>query len=145
MAPGGSDELHYVSVDGSMYFTREEGRKGTKLGRIYKHDDLMEVSKGRCELQGPTHVAHLGSSRDLLPKMEYHIENIRDRVFVSDGARWIWNWVEGAYPDSVQVVELFHAKEHPCEFARGHFKGQQQRERWVALQSETMLERGISP
>lgn len=34
--PTDSENLHYVSVDGSMYFTKEEDWKEIKLGRIYR-------------------------------------------------------------------------------------------------------------
>ena len=44
VAPEVSEQLHYVSVDGSMYFTREEGWKEIKLGRIYREEDMVEVS-----------------------------------------------------------------------------------------------------
>ena len=52
--PEVTDQPHYVSVDGSMYFTREEGWKEIKLGRIYKDEDIVKVSKNRCELQDST-------------------------------------------------------------------------------------------
>ena len=143
--PEVSEKPHYVSVDGSMYYTREEDWKEIKLGRIYKHEDLMEVSKDRCELLSSDYVAHLGSSKDFLPKMEYYIENIKNKVFIADGARWIWNWVEDTYPDCEQIVDFFHAKEHLCEFAKEHFKDKSYREKWIDKQSEVMLNKGISP
>ena len=71
--PEESRKCHYVSVDGSMYYTREDGWKEIKLVRIYKHEDLMEVSKDRCELLSSDYVALLGSSKDFLHKMEYCI------------------------------------------------------------------------
>ena len=145
VSPTESEQLHYVSVDGSMYFTREEDWKEVKLGRIYKHEDLVEVSKDRCELQGSDYVAHLGSSKDFLPKMEYHIENIGNKVFLADGATWIWNWVEDTYPDCVQIVDFFHAKEHLCEFAKAYFKDRAQRQQWIKEQGQVMLDKGISP
>ena len=140
-----SEKLHYVSVDGSMYFTREEDWKEIKLGRIYKAQDLTQVSKDRCELLDSTYVAHLGSSKDFLPKMEYHIENLRNKVFIADGATWIWNWVEDTYPNCVQIVDFFHAKEHLYEFAKDYFKDKNQREKWADKQSQVMLSEGISP
>jgi len=140
-----SKKLHYVSVDGSMYFTREENWKEVKLGRIYKEEDIAEVSKERCELQDSTYVAHLGSSKDFLPKMEYHIENIKNKVFIADGATWIWNWVEDTYPECVQIVDFFHAKEHLCEFAKEYFKDQCYRTKWIDKQSLIMLTKGITP
>ncbi|QEC73749.1 hypothetical protein FSB73_20835 [Arachidicoccus ginsenosidivorans] len=46
--------------------------------------------------------------------MEAHIDEIpkKKRVFLCDGATWIWNRVEDSYQDSVQIVDYFHAKEH---------------------------------
>ena len=145
VASGLSEKSHYVSIDGSMYFTREEDWKEIKLGRIYKEEDLIEVSKGRCELQDSSYVAHLGSSKDFLPKMEYHIENIKNKIFIADGATWIWNWVEDTYPDCVQIVDFFHAKEHLCEFAKDYFKDKNDRTKWIDKQSLIMLNKGISP
>lgn len=143
--PRESEKRHYVSVDGSMYFTRKEGWKEIKLGRIYKEEDIAEVSKGRCELQASTYVAHLGSSKDFLPKMEYHIERLNNKVFIADGAAWIWNWVEDSYPNSVQIVDFFHAKEHLCEFAKDYFKDKTQTNQWIDIYSGIMLDKGITP
>lgn len=143
--PEASEKLHYVSLDGSMYFTREEDWKEIKLGRVYKHEDLVGVSNNRCELLGSTYVAHLGSSKAFLPKMEYHIENINNKVFIADGATWIWNWIEDTYPHCEQIVDFYHAKEHLCEFAKDYFKNKDQRNNWIDKQSEIMLTEGISP
>lgn len=97
--PNESEKLHYVSVDGSMYFTKEEGWKEIKLGRIYKDEDLTQVSKDRGKLLDSNYVAHLGSSKEFLPRMEYYIENIKNKVFIADGATWIWNWIDDTYPN----------------------------------------------
>lgn len=34
------------------------------------------------------------------------------RVVLGDGAAWIWNLADEHFPDALQVVDLFHAKEH---------------------------------
>ncbi len=98
----------------------------------------MKVSKDRCELLSSDYVAHLGSSKDFLPKIEYCIENIKNKVFIADGARWIWNWVEDTYPEEVSLVLV-------CEFAKEYFKDKSYREQWIDKQSEVMLNKGISP
>ena len=128
-----------------MYFTREDDWKEIKLGRIYKNEAIAEVSKNRCELQNSTYVAHLGSSKDFLPKMEYRIENIKNKVFIADGARRIWNWVEDTYPNCEQIVDFFHAKEHLYEFAHQYFEDKDQRVIWAEKLSQLMSNRGISP
>ena len=145
VSPKEQNELHYVSVDGSMYLTREEGWKEIKLGRIFKDRNRARPSKDRGELIGSTYVAHLGRSKDFLPKMEYYIENLDNKVFIADGATWIWNWIEDTYPGSLQIVDFFHAKEHLCAFAKGHFKDTKEREQWTDRQSMMMLNKGIDP
>jgi len=143
--PNESEKLHYVSVDGSMYFTKEEGWKEIKLGRIYKDEDLTQVSKDRGKLLDSNYVAHLGSSKEFLPRMEYYIENIKNKVFIADGATWIWNWIDDTYPNCEQIVDFFHANEHLCEFAKEYFKDKNQMRQWIDKQSQIMLAKGISP
>lgn len=140
-----SEKLHYVSIDGSMYFTKEEGWKEIKLGRIYKGEDLTQVSKDRGELLNSNYVAYLGSSKEFLPRMEYYVENIKNKVFIADGATWIWNWVDDTYPNCEQIVDFFHAKEHLCEFANQYFKDKVKKKCWIDKQSQIMMTKGISP
>ena len=104
-----------------MYPAREEGWKEIKPGRIFGQQDIVRTGKARTILANSQYVAHLGASKDFLPKMEYHIEGLKNKVFIADGATWIWNWVEDTYTNSIQIVDYFHAKEHLCEFANANF------------------------
>jgi len=139
------DELHYVSVDGPMYLTREQGWKEIKLGRVFKQKDIVQTSKTRSILTNSHYVAHLGSSKDFLPKMEYHIEGLKNKVFIADGATWIWNWVEDTYPESIQIVDFFHAKEHLYEFGNNYFKDKDKAKQWLEEQSDILINNGVSP
>lgn len=60
------------------------------------------------------YVVHLGDHQAFWDKMDRHIGVIprQRRVFLCDGASWIWNRVEDSYSESVQIVDFFHAKEH---------------------------------
>ena len=42
---------HYVMVDGSLIFTRQEGWKEIKLGRVFAQDSSIEINKGRHQIQ----------------------------------------------------------------------------------------------
>ena len=77
--------------------------------------------------------------------MEYHIEGLKNKVFIADGATWIWNWVEDTYPDSIQIVDFFHAKEHLCGFANAHFKEKAQAKEWMDLQGDILISKGVGP
>ncbi len=139
------DERHYVSVDGAMYLTREESWKENKLGRIYRQDDRVQMSKKRTALLNSTYVSHLGEHGDFITKMDYQLENLNNLVFIADGARWIWKWADSTYPESTQIVDFYHAKEHLCAFAKSYFSDEQQGHEWIEQISEMMITQGINP
>ncbi len=125
--PQKANELHYVSVDGAMYLTREESWKESKLGRTYQLKDIVEVSPKRTELTKSTYVTHLGDYKEFISKMDYHLENLNNIVFIADGARWIWKWIKQHYPDSLQILDYYHSKEHLCEFAKLYYQRPKQK------------------
>lgn len=138
-----SESIHYASVDGSMYFTREQDWKEIKLGRIFKASDIVELSEKRNEVVSSTYVGHLGTNVDFLPKMEYHLDGLKNLVFIADGAKWIWNWVEDTYPSSIQILDFFHAKEHLCQFAKEYYSDEKTREYWIESQSKCLKEKEL--
>ena len=140
-----ANDSHYVSVDGAMYLTREESWKESKLGRIYQSKDIVQVSSKRRELSSSTYVTHLGDHKEFTTKMDYHLENLNRLVFIADGARWIWKWVEQNYPESTQIVDYYHCKEHLCEFAKLYYRDEEQRQQWIDKLSEKILSKGIDP
>lgn len=40
------------------------------------------------------------------------------RVVLGDGARWIWNLADEHFPGAIQIVDLYHAKEHLWDVAK---------------------------
>ena len=134
-----SKAVHYTMVDGSMIFTREEGWKEIKLGRIFAQDASVEVNKGRHQIQTSQYVTHLGDHQQFTQKMEYYLDSIDEKIFVADGARWIWNWVEAVYPKSIQILDFYHAKEHLCDFAELCFPDEQGKNQWIDQQTLLLL------
>ena len=138
-----SKAVHYASVDGSMYLTREEDWKEIKLGRIFKQSDIVELSEKRKMLTQSTYVGHLGNHKEFLPKMEYYLDGLKNLVFIADGAKWIWNWVEDSYPNSIQILDFFHAKEHLCSFAKEYYSDEKVREHWIEEQAKCLKEQDV--
>jgi hypothetical protein len=33
--------------------------------------------------------------------VEYHLDAIAEKVFIADGAKWIWKWAEANYPAAI--------------------------------------------
>jgi hypothetical protein len=137
------EELHYAMIDGAMYPTKskEEPWKEIKLGRLFKKSDLLPFSKNKKFITKSTYVAHLGEAKDFFPKFEYEIENLKNLVFINDGGSWIWKWIESSFPNSTQILDFYHAKEHLCEFAKEYFWEEDQRKKWIDNQCEALLNR----
>jgi len=139
-------ESHYVMVDGGMFLTREEGWKEVKLGRVFSAGDTINISKNRGMITESNYVAHLGSHKEFFAKFEYYLDELPNPVFISDGAKWIWNWVDDYYPETIQILDYFHATEHLCGFAKEYFClsadtvcCEKTRKKWVNKQQKLLL------
>lgn len=113
----------YCMADGSMVPTREEKWKEIKLGRIFTESShIGGVSKGRGVITDSVYCAHFGHSNEFWERFCLQIPIHNDLVFICDGAKWLWNNIEALYPESTQILDYFHCKEHVCAFAREYYK-----------------------
>ena len=61
------------------------------------------------------------------------------RVVLGDGAKWIWNLATESFPDAIQIVDRFHAKQHLSDVAKSIYgagsdlAAQWSRQRWDEL------------
>lgn len=131
--------LHYGMVDGGMVFTREEGWKEMKLGRIFPAKAHMSQSEKRNFIKDSSYVAHLGGYQAFLEKLEKRTDVLEQTVWIADGAKWIWNWVESSYPDSVQILDYFHCSEKLHAFAHEAFQDKADRKAWTDKQQALLL------
>jgi hypothetical protein len=131
--------LHYAMIDGAMVLTREEGYKEIKLGRVFKADSRLALSEKRTTIRESEYVAHLGSHEEFSRKFAFKLDNLSKLVFIADGAKWIWDYVEGNYGESVQILDYFHCKEKLCGFALAAFQEQGLGKEWVAEQQDLLL------
>lgn len=139
IACNNSKEPHYVMLDGGMILTREESWKELKLGRIFSSKEPVQLNKERGHIPRSQYIGHLGNHHDFLNKMEYYTDGIKKKIFIADGAKWIWKWADETYPDSPQILDFFHAKEHLCQFAEQYFKDESERTKWIDRQSLRLL------
>ena len=113
-----SDEYLIVQSDGSMLLTREGGWKEVKLGRVFKSSAILSETETRNWIKESEYIGHLGSHIEFEEKMsklidEPYIKYGGDRlVFINDGAIWQWNWISAEYPQSIQILDYYHAMEN---------------------------------
>ena len=115
------EEDIYVMLDGSMLFTREEKWKEIKLGRVFTSSSMTQISKDRGVITDTIYVSHFGKAGQFWEKLSKEIPGNEKLIFINDGAKWIWNYIDDHYPNSTQILDYFHCKEHLYEFAKSFF------------------------
>jgi uncharacterized protein YaeQ len=138
-ALGQEDALHYCMVDGGMVLTREDDWKEIKLARVFEAKAHMAESEKRNLIRASSYTAHLGGHTPFFKKLEKQTDPLKNMVWVCDGAKWIWNWVESSYPESTRILDYFHCTEKLHAFARESFKGKPNGEEWVSQQEKLLL------
>ena len=138
----------YASIDGSM-IQMDHGWQEVKVGRIYREDSRKtngkkEGNQIRYRLDESTYSAHLGVFTDFIPKFEASLgqyKNSEDRlVFITDGATWIQKYLTSRFPNSIHILDYYHAVEHLSDFAKLHFHKDSQRIKWMKAQEAELLD-----
>lgn len=142
------DQVMYAQVDGGMLLTREQGWQEAKLGRVFSSQASYASASDRGAVHHSEYVAHLGTHQDFEAKMSVltdKYEPLAERlVFISDGAPWIANWINAAYPKASQILDFYHAKEHLGQFAAAYFSDKRSAREWTEQVGEELLEQGIA-
>jgi len=61
------------------------------------------------------------------------------KVVLGDGAEWIWNIADQHFPGAIQIVDLYHARQHLWELARKLYPNQEvKQKRWVMVQKHKL-------
>lgn len=148
LTPLKQNEVLYAQADGSMLLTREEGWKEVKVGRFFKSSDCIHAASKPGWISNSQYVAHLGNSKDFTTIMDRLTEsygNLGQRLlFISDGAIWIKNWIEDAFPEAISILDYYHACEHLHQFSSGFFKDKTAEQKWTSKQKDLLLNSEVS-
>jgi hypothetical protein len=135
----------YVEIDGVLARLRrgsvpmqekERKRPGdvyreVKVGAVF----LAEAGRERSALApgafvdaagSKAYVAHRGGVGAFAPLLyalaqQHGLAQAQEIVILGDGASWIWNLVAEHFPSAVQIVDLWHAKQHVWQVANAVF------------------------
>jgi len=65
------------------------------------------------------------------------------KVVMGDGAEWIWNLADQHFPGAVQIVDLYHARQHLWELARRlHPNDAAGQKAWMKVHQKRLLDKG---
>jgi hypothetical protein len=64
------------------------------------------------------------------------------KVIVGDGAEWIWNLAQQHFPGAIQIVDLYHAREHLWDLARKLHPNDEAGQRCWMMVHQDLLDHG---
>ena len=152
----------YVQMDGTgvpVVKKETEGRQGqlaglpartreVKLGCIFTQTGWDEEGfavrdRGSTTYTGAIENAQQFGRRLYVEAWKRGWSRAEKKVVIGDGAEWIWNIAKDHFPGAVQIVDLFHARQHLGELARLLFPNDtKRRNQWIGLHQKRWLDNG---
>lgn len=75
--------------------------------------------------------------------MQAGYESARERIVIADGADWIWKEVGNHLPESIKIIDYWHACEHIYSLSRSLYgEGNAKGKRWAGEHSRKLKEKG---
>jgi hypothetical protein len=153
LPPAGSDHDRPlgVSLDGGKINIRDEGWKELKAGTVFDLVALPEQDAqtgewvDRVHGVNMTYRAVLGDKDEFAPALwalavERQVPQAADVTVTADGADWIWSLAADLFPDSVQVVDWYHATEYLARAADALFPtNADAARRWLAERRDDLF------
>ncbi len=67
----------------------------------------------------------------------------KKKVVIGDGAEWIWTLVAEHFPHAIQIVDLYHARQHLWEVARQRYPHEESKQiAWMKAHHKRLLDKG---
>jgi hypothetical protein len=127
----------YIAIDGSgvpVVRRETEGRKGkdetgkaktreAKLGCVFTQTTVDEKGYAVRDDDSTTYVgaieiAEVFGGRIYTEAVRRGMARAEKVIVLGDGAKWIWGIADEHFPGAIQIVDLYHAREHLAEVAK---------------------------
>lgn len=152
----------YVQMDGTgvpMVKKETVGRKGktegqpahtreVKLGCVFTQKGWDEEGYALRDPDSTTYTGAIENAEAFGKRLYLEAWNrgwsrAQKKVVVGDGAEWIWNLADQHFPGAVQIVDLFHAREHLWDLARRLYPNDSiQQQAWLKVHQKRWLDNG---
>jgi len=140
----------YIQMDGTQVFvvkSEPEGRAGKtpgqpartrecKLGAVFTQTAGDDQGRPMRDEDSTTCVGAIETAEEFGLRIYTEAWNrgwdhATIRIIMGDGSHWIWNIADQHFPGAIQIVDLYHAREHLWDLARKlHPADQAAQKRW---------------
>ena len=144
--------VFYIEMDGTgvpVVKPETEGRAGkregqrartreVKLGCIFTQTTTDEQGRPVRNEGSTTYTAAIETAEEFGLRIYTEAwrrgwSRAKKKVILGDGAVWIWNLADQHFPGAVQIVDLYHARQHLWELSAKLFPAEETaRKRWTA-------------
>lgn len=152
----------YVQMDGTgvpVVKKETEGRKGkidgqpahtreAKLGCVFTQTAWDEEGFAIRDPKSTTYTGAIETAEEFGKRLYLEAWNrgwsrAQKKVVIGDGAEWIWNLAEPYFPGAVQIVDLYHARQHLWELARKLYPNDEANQNiWIKVHQKRLLDKG---
>lgn len=152
----------YVQMDGTgvpVVKKETEGRKGktdgqaahtreAKLGCVFTQTDWDEQGYPIRDLDSTTYTGAIETAEEFGKRLYLQAwkrgwSRAEKKVVMGDGAEWIWNLAEQYFPGAVQIVDLYHARQHLWDLARALYPNDAANQQvWIKRHQKRLLDKG---
>jgi hypothetical protein len=142
----------YIEMDGTgipVVKAETEGRNGkvegvpahtreVKLGCVFTQTGTDKEGRPVRDEESTSYVAAIETAEDFGLRIYTEAwrrgwSRAKKKVVIGDGAVWIWNLADQHFPGAIQIVDLYHARQHLWELSAKLFPAAEQaRKRWMA-------------
>jgi hypothetical protein len=152
----------YVQMDGTgvpVVKKETEGRKGkidgqpshtreVKLGCVFTQTTWDKEGYAIRDSDSTTYTGAIETAEEFGKRIYLEAWNrgwsrAEKKVVMGDGAEWIWNLADQHFPGAVQIVDLYHARQHLWDLARRlHPNDPANQKAWMKIHQKRLLDKG---
>jgi hypothetical protein len=150
----------YVEMDGTgVPVVKKEtlGRQGkaagqpahtreAKLGCVFTQEKWDKEGYAIRDPDSTTYVGAIETAEEFGKRLYLEAwkrgwSRAKKKAVIGDGAEWIWNLAGQHFPGAIQIVDLFHARQHLWELARKLYPNDEtNQKRWMEVHQELLDE-----
>ena len=159
---GQSIKILYVQMDGTgvpVVKKETEGRKGktggqpahtreVKLGCVFTQTTWDQEGYAIRDSDATTYTGAIETAEEFGKRIYLEAWNrgwsrAEKKVVMGDGAEWIWNLADQHFPGAVQIVDLYHARQHLWDLVRYlHPNDTANQKAWMKVHQKRLLDKG---
>lgn len=130
-------------ADGQPAHTRE-----AKLGCVFTQTTCDQKGFPIRDPDSTTYTGAIETAEEFGPRIyreawERGWSRAKKKVVMGDGAEWIWNLAAEHFPGAIEIVDLYHARQHLWEVARRLYPQEEVAQKaWMNFHQKRLLDKG---